>query len=173
VSDLILSGIETARPSRRHRLAARAKTRAESPAPLNMQPRLRQLPGIKGAGLGMGPIGPALIIQFEDGQGAPMSLTPDQARELGTGLITVAGQWEMLKKMHTDLQPVPTNPDLEQLLADAQANTAQHGSPLLAGEADGELQSGPDDLAESAEPAPNSFDINGKPVYEPPADESE
>ena len=109
----------------------------------------------------MGPLGPTLIINLADGQGTLLPLTDEQAVNLGTALIKLAAQHEMLKKMQEAEQaaqePVPTTPEMESLLAEAQGNTAQHA----------EIP------AEESEPAPNSFDINGRPVYEPPAEETE
>ena len=65
--------------------------------------------------------------------------------------------------------PIPTaNPDLlDQLLAEAQANTAQHAAIGL--KEDVEIDDHDSDLADS-QPAPNSFDVNGKPIYEPPTE---
>jgi hypothetical protein len=174
VSSLIQTA---ARPNRKARLAQRSLLGRPVPG---MQQRPQGIPAASGAAVGMGPIGPMLVVQLGDGQGIPMPMTPDQARQTGVALISVAAQYEILKKMEADgqadNQSVPTNPDLEAILADAQTKTG--GPTDLKGDDEGDVD---DDCDLSAnpefpviyaglpEPAPNTFDINGKPVYQAPS----
>lgn len=210
MSGLIIPGgpVPTAvRPNRKARRAHAAMTAGPKPIP-NMQPRVRGLPPVKGASTALSPIGPAIVVVFDGGQNAVCPMTPAQADSFALSLIKLGGQMEMLKKMaeqggspdDPSPGPIPTeNPDLlDELLAEAQANTAQHaerptvGTRILKEEIDVDDDSldlvsrpefkrdGPiingypssyvDGPPPVSQPAPNSFDINGKPVYEPPAE---
>ena len=87
--------------------------------------------------------------------------------------------------MHADQQPdtdpVAVSPDAEALLAESQAKTAGQSGPMINGYPSIYTDAMPpaalktdydddddDDLADG--PAPNSFDINGQPCYEPPVE---
>lgn len=145
MSSLILSGaVPTAtRPNRKTRLAQAALARAAQP-PEATGPKILV---VTGCNVLISPDGPVLVLSIAGGQmHAPMVLNPEQAKSLGTALISLAAQFEMLKRIEAEEQaeqPVPFNPDLEALLEESQAKTAG--------------------------PAPNSFDINGRPCYEAPA----
>lgn len=170
MSGLILPGIATPRPNRKARLAQKAAAAQSTP---NMQPRQRGLPRPVGAGIAMSPIGPMVVVQLEDNQQLPLGMTPDQAKAFAVNLISAAAHFELLKKLESDQQadnqPVPVSPEAEALLAEAVA--AAGGPAGLKGDDEGEVE---DDLYICADPTKtvqyNSFDINGRPCYEPPAD---
>ena len=185
-----MSDLQAVRPNRKARLAQKAL--AGRPVP-NMQPRQRGIPPVIGAAVAPGPIGPAIVVTLDGGIQIPVFLTPDQARQYAIALISLAANMEMAKKMADDQaadgQPVPTSPEAEALLAEA---IAEAGGPVaLKGDEEGEVDDDPDlringfpvrfidgppplqGAEHPVEFAPNSFDINGQPCYEPPADSTD
>lgn len=173
MSGLILAALETPKVSRRHRLAAKARERREAPGVVaNVQPRPRGIPQAVGCAVGMGPIGPMLLVQLADNNGIPMPMTPDQARQTGVALISTAAHFEILMKIQADQaadgQPVPVSPEAEALLAEAIADAG--GPTDLKGD-EGDVDDDPD-LADPAEPVRyNAFDVNGQPCWEEPTAE--
>ena len=137
MSNLILpAGLQAVRPNRTARRAAQSKAilpAAAVPFP-NMQRRAR-IAAAAGGGLAMGPAGPVFIVQLADGQQLPVPFDVENARQMGVGLISLAAQFEMLQKMQAEqaaasgAESVPLTPEMAELLAEAQGNTA--GSSVI------------------------------------------